>query len=34
MGNYENYFKKDIFIVNIGIELLEISPGMQNPGWK
>ena len=22
-----NYFKKDMFIVNVGIELLEISPG-------
>lgn len=27
MEDFENYFKKDNFIVNVGIELLEISPG-------
>jgi acyl-CoA thioesterase len=27
MEDYKHYFKKDIFIVNVGIELLEISPG-------
>ena len=27
MEDFKNYFKKDIFIVNVGIELLEISPG-------
>ena|SRR5665647_1142443 len=27
MEDFKNYFKKDMFIVNVGIELLEISPG-------
>jgi acyl-CoA thioesterase len=27
MEDFKNYFKNDIFIVNVGIELLEISPG-------
>ena len=27
MEYFKNYFKKDMFIVNVGIELLEISPG-------
>ena len=27
MEDFKNYFKNDMFIVNVGIELLEISPG-------
>jgi uncharacterized domain 1 len=27
MEDFKNYFKKDNFIANVGIELLEISPG-------
>jgi acyl-CoA thioesterase len=27
MEDFKNYFKNDIFIVNVGIKLLEISPG-------
>jgi acyl-CoA thioesterase len=27
MEDFKNYFKIDMFIVNVGIELLEISPG-------
>jgi acyl-CoA thioesterase len=27
MEDFKNYFKKDNFVANVGIELLEISPG-------
>lgn len=34
MEDFKNYFGKDNFITNIGIELLEISPGYAKQRWK